>query len=59
MDHAAAMRKLPGEDAPRMGCAIRSWKKQGCDVLVYFDNDQRSVAPFDALRLRLYLQQLS
>lgn len=36
---------------------IRSWKKQGCDVLVYFDNDQKSVAPFDALRLRKYLAQ--
>jgi uncharacterized protein YecE (DUF72 family) len=31
---------------------IRSWKKQGCDVFVYFDNDQKSAAPFDALRLR-------
>jgi uncharacterized protein YecE (DUF72 family) len=31
---------------------IRSWKKQGCDVYVYFDNDQKSAAPADALRLR-------
>jgi uncharacterized protein YecE (DUF72 family) len=31
---------------------IRSWKKQGCDVFVYFDNDQKSAAPADALRLR-------
>lgn len=31
---------------------IRSWTKQGCDVFVYFDNDQKSAAPADALRLK-------
>jgi uncharacterized protein YecE (DUF72 family) len=31
---------------------ITSWKKQGCDVFVYFDNDQKSAAPADALTLR-------
>jgi uncharacterized protein YecE (DUF72 family) len=31
---------------------IRSWKKQGCDVFVYFDNDQKSAAPADAFRLK-------
>jgi uncharacterized protein YecE (DUF72 family) len=30
---------------------IRSWKRQGCDVFVYFDNDQKSAAPADAKRL--------
>lgn len=30
---------------------IKSWKKQGCDVFVYFDNDQKSAAPTDALKL--------
>ena len=35
---------------------IRSWKKQGCDVYVYFDNDQKSAAPSDALKLRQLLQ---
>ena len=30
---------------------IKSWKKQGCDVFVYFDNDQKSAAPADALKL--------
>ena len=30
---------------------IRSWKKQGCDTFVYFDNDQKSAAPADALKL--------
>jgi len=34
---------------------IRSWKKQGCDVFVYFDNDQKSAAPADALKLRQLL----
>lgn len=34
---------------------ITSWKKQGCDVFVYFDNDQKSAAPFDALKLRQLL----
>jgi uncharacterized protein YecE (DUF72 family) len=31
---------------------MKSWKKQGCDVFVYFDNDQKSAAPADALKLR-------
>jgi uncharacterized protein YecE (DUF72 family) len=31
---------------------IHSWKKQGCDVFVYFDNDQKSAAPADALKLK-------
>jgi uncharacterized protein YecE (DUF72 family) len=35
---------------------IKSWKKQGCDVFVYFDNDQKSAAPADALKLRLLLR---
>jgi uncharacterized protein YecE (DUF72 family) len=34
---------------------IKSWKKQGCDVFVYFDNDQKSAAPADALKLRQLL----
>jgi uncharacterized protein YecE (DUF72 family) len=35
---------------------IRSWKKQGCDVYVYFDNDQKSAAPADALKLKQLVQ---
>ena len=31
---------------------IKSWKKQGCSVFVYFDNDQKSAAPADAIRLK-------
>jgi uncharacterized protein YecE (DUF72 family) len=34
---------------------IKSWTKQGCDVFVYFDNDQKSAAPADALKLRQLL----
>jgi uncharacterized protein YecE (DUF72 family) len=30
---------------------IKSWRRQGCDVFVYFDNDQKSAAPADAQRL--------
>jgi uncharacterized protein YecE (DUF72 family) len=35
---------------------IRSWKRQGCDVYVYFDNDQKSAAPADALKLMRLLR---
>jgi uncharacterized protein YecE (DUF72 family) len=35
---------------------IRSWKKRGNDVYVYFDNDQKSAAPADALKLRQMLR---
>jgi uncharacterized protein YecE (DUF72 family) len=34
---------------------IRSWSRQGCDVYVYFDNDQKSAAPADALKLKALL----
>jgi uncharacterized protein YecE (DUF72 family) len=34
---------------------IHSWERQGCDVFVYFDNDQKSAAPADALKLQLLL----
>jgi uncharacterized protein YecE (DUF72 family) len=36
---------------------IRSWKRQGCDVFVYFDNDQKSAAPADARALRELMGQ--
>jgi uncharacterized protein YecE (DUF72 family) len=35
---------------------IKAWNRQGCDVYVYFDNDQKSAAPADALRLRQLLE---
>jgi uncharacterized protein YecE (DUF72 family) len=34
---------------------IKSWKRQGCDVHVYFDNDPKSAAPTDALMLQSLL----
>jgi uncharacterized protein YecE (DUF72 family) len=34
---------------------IRSWTSQGCDVFVFFDNDQKSAAPIDALKLKRLL----
>jgi uncharacterized protein YecE (DUF72 family) len=37
---------------------IKSWKRQGCDVFVYFDNDQKSAAPADALKLKQLLGQM-
>jgi uncharacterized protein YecE (DUF72 family) len=36
---------------------IRGWKKHGWDVYAYFDNDQKSAAPADALRLRRALAE--
>lgn len=35
--------------------AITSWKRQGCGVYIYFDNDQKSAAPADALKLKRLL----
>jgi uncharacterized protein YecE (DUF72 family) len=34
---------------------IVGWKRQRCDVYVYFDNDQKSAAPKDAARLKTLL----
>jgi uncharacterized protein YecE (DUF72 family) len=31
--------------------SIKQWKRRGCDVYVYFDNDQKAAAPEDARRL--------
>lgn len=36
---------------------IKSWNHQGCEVHVYFDNDQKSAAPADAQRLKLLLDK--
>jgi uncharacterized protein YecE (DUF72 family) len=32
--------------------AIKGWRARGFDVYVYFDNDQKSAAPLDGLRLQ-------
>ncbi|MDU6828688.1 MAG: DUF72 domain-containing protein, partial [Bradyrhizobium sp.] len=36
---------------------LRGWSAHGIDVYVYFDNDQKSAAPADALRLRALLER--
>jgi uncharacterized protein YecE (DUF72 family) len=36
---------------------LQDWKRRGWDTYVYFDNDQKSAAPADALRLRQKLGQ--
>jgi uncharacterized protein YecE (DUF72 family) len=43
------------ETLSRWARRIQSWSKQGCDVYVYFDNDQKSAAPLDALKLQSLL----
>jgi uncharacterized protein YecE (DUF72 family) len=30
---------------------VEGWRRRGCDVFVYFDNDQKSAAPLDARRM--------
>ena len=35
--------------------SILHWQRKGCDCYVYFDNDQKSAAPMDALALRRLL----
>jgi uncharacterized protein YecE (DUF72 family) len=45
----------PAETLSRWARHIKSWKRQGCDVFVYFDNDQKSAAPADALELKSLL----
>jgi uncharacterized protein YecE (DUF72 family) len=37
---------------------IKSWRSQGCDVFVFFDNDQKSAAPVDALKVKRALRPL-
>ena len=36
----------------RWAASIRDWAESGLDVVVYFDNDAKGYAPFDAMRLR-------
>jgi uncharacterized protein YecE (DUF72 family) len=35
----------------RWASKIRCWADRGCDVYVYFDNDVKVRAPFDAINL--------
>jgi uncharacterized protein YecE (DUF72 family) len=41
----------PAGALKRWATQIAKWQKEGRDVYVYFDNDQKSAAPKDALRL--------
>jgi uncharacterized protein YecE (DUF72 family) len=34
---------------------IQNWNREGRDIFVYFDNDQKSAAPYDAAKLRAIL----
>jgi uncharacterized protein YecE (DUF72 family) len=52
--HGAEERYASGYDAPaiaRWARLVRKWAKGGDDVFVYFDNDAKVRAPFDALDL--------
>jgi uncharacterized protein YecE (DUF72 family) len=52
--HGAEERYASGYDAPaiaRWAKLVRKWAKGGDDVFVYFDNDAKVRAPFDALSL--------
>ena len=44
-------------DSARWARHIRAWRKQKREVFVYFDNDQKSAAPADALRLKSMLKE--
>lgn len=37
---------------------LRGWKRRGYDAFVYFDNDQKSAAPSDGLKLKRLVGQL-
>jgi len=49
--------RYPSQTLSEWARRIRSWKKQGCDIFVYFDNDQKSAAPADARELERILNQ--
>ncbi|WP_022724352.1 DUF72 domain-containing protein [Rhodopseudomonas sp. B29] len=47
----------PGKALREWAARIKGWRRQGVDVYVYFDNDQKSAAPLDALRLARMLEE--
>jgi uncharacterized protein YecE (DUF72 family) len=47
----------PDADLREWARHIRTWRKQRREVFVYFDNDQKSAAPADALRLKSMLEK--
>ncbi|ABD87455.1 DUF72 domain-containing protein [Rhodopseudomonas palustris] len=44
--------RYPAATLQQWSARIGAWKRRGYDAYVYFDNDQKSAAPSDALRLR-------
>ena len=49
---AAAIKAIIQRPARGLGKRMKSWNAQGCDaIFVFFDNDQKSAAPADALKL--------
>ena len=44
--------RYSGAELARWAERIAAWRAEGRDVYVYFDNDVKSAAPFDALSLR-------
>jgi uncharacterized protein YecE (DUF72 family) len=42
----------PSRTLEKWSHQIKAWKRQRRDVFVYFDNDQKSAAPKDAMRLK-------
>ena len=52
LDFACGLLAKPSPEALDSWAArIRAWADQGLDVFVYFDNDVKVHAPYDALRL--------
>jgi uncharacterized protein YecE (DUF72 family) len=43
--------RYPAATLARWRRRIAAWRREGCDVYVYFDNDQKSAAPLDSKRL--------
>jgi uncharacterized protein YecE (DUF72 family) len=46
----------PEATLKRWAATFQEWQKRGLEVFCYFDNDQKSAAPKDALRLKALLQ---
>src|SRR5690606_19398451 len=44
--------RYPDEALRTLAAQIGLWRGEGLDVFAYFDNDIKSAAPFDALRLK-------
>ena len=46
----------PNKTLDRWAEYVKKWRRQGRDVFVYFDNDQKAAAPRDAVRLMSRLE---